>query len=49
MTVVEAKNIVNAFYKKSNPKEDDIFIFTEAMRYLIEFSPDLHVSAPKTA
>ena len=40
MTVIEAKRIVREFYDKSNPTEDDRFLFTEAMRFLIEETKD---------
>lgn len=36
MTLNEAKSIARAFHGKSNPSEDDVFIFTEALAYLIE-------------
>lgn len=36
MTVVEADRIIRDFYKKSNPSEEDEFLFTEALKYLIE-------------
>lgn len=36
MTVIEAKRIKDAFYTKSAPTEEDVFLFTEAMDYLIE-------------
>ena len=35
MTVVEARKIQRDFYDKSNPSEEDIFLFTEAMGFLI--------------
>lgn len=36
MTVAEANRIKNAFYGKSAPTEEDVFLFTEALDYLIE-------------
>ena len=36
MTVIEAKRIVQAFDENKMPTEDDIFVFIEAMKYLIE-------------
>ncbi len=36
MTVEEAKNIVQAFDQKKKPSEDEVFMFTEAMNFLIE-------------
>ena len=36
MTVNEARKIVEAFDEESNPSEDDVFMFTEAMGFLIE-------------
>ena len=36
MTIKEARDIVNEFDERDNPSEDDIFLFTEAMNFLIE-------------
>ena len=36
MTISEAKRIKDAFYRKSVPSEEDVFIFTEALSFLIE-------------
>ncbi len=36
MTKQEAKNIAFEFSKNNNPTEEDIFLFTEAMQFLIE-------------
>ncbi len=36
MTVIEAKRIVQAFDENKMPTEDEIFVFIEAMKYLIE-------------
>ena len=35
MTFSEAIRLGNSFYRKSNPTEDDVFMFTEAMEFLI--------------
>lgn len=42
MTISEANGIKDAFYGKRNPSEDDIFLFTEALTYLIEETKDPH-------
>lgn len=36
MTIPEARKICQDFYNLTNPTEDDEFIFTEAMKYLID-------------
>lgn len=36
MTIPEARKICRDFYDLTNPTEDDEFIFTEALKYLIE-------------
>ncbi|MCR4653968.1 MAG: hypothetical protein K5744_09820 [Eubacterium sp.] len=36
MTVEEARKIVEAFDENHNPSEEDVFMFTEAMNFLIE-------------
>lgn len=36
MTVEEAKKIVDSFDENNNPSEEEIFVFTEAMKFLIE-------------
>ena len=36
MTKKEAQNIAYEFSRNTNPTEDEIFLFTEAMKYLIE-------------
>ena len=36
MTVEEARQIASGFDENRNPSEEDIFLFTEAMNYLIE-------------
>ena len=40
MTVKEARKIAASFDKNQNPSEDDIFMFTEAMNFLIEEEHD---------
>lgn len=40
MTITEAMRIKDEFYEKSNPSEDDVFLFTEAMQFLIEETKD---------
>ena len=42
MTVHEAREIVRQFDERNNPSEDDVFIFTEAMNYLIEEEKNPH-------
>lgn len=42
MTVDEARKIQRDFYDKSNPSEEDIFLFTEAMGFLIHELSDPH-------
>ncbi|MCF0136703.1 MAG: sel1 repeat family protein [Lachnospiraceae bacterium] len=42
MTITEANRIKSAFYRKSAPTEEDVFIFTEALNYLIEETKDPH-------
>ena len=36
MTVTEARDMVQAFDRKNKPSEDEVFIFIEAMNFLIE-------------
>lgn len=36
MTVTEAQRIINDYYRITNPDEDDQFMYTEALNYLIE-------------
>ncbi len=45
MTIVEAKRICREYYEKTNPSEEDAFLLTEALGYLIEEtkSPDYMV------
>ena len=40
MTVKEARKIAASFDKNQNPSEDDVFMFTEAMNFLIEEEHD---------
>ena len=40
MTVTEAHRIIDDFYGLSNPSEEDVFIFTEALNYLIQEKND---------
>lgn len=42
MTITEAKQIQRSFYRIDVPTEDDIFMFTEAMNYLINETGDPH-------
>ena len=36
MTIKEAESIAKAFSKNSNPSEEEVFLFTETMKFLIE-------------
>ena len=36
MTVLEARKICTDYYYKTNPSEEETFLYTEALRYLIE-------------
>lgn len=40
MTIAEARRIERAFYDNPKPTEDDVFIFTEAMDYIIQSTKD---------
>ena len=40
MTHSQAIRLQREFYEKTNPSEDDIFLFTEAMEYLIDTTHD---------
>ena len=40
MTIKQARKIADDFYKMSNPSEEDVFQFTEAMTFLIENTHD---------
>lgn len=36
MTIIEARKICTEYYYKTNPSEEDSFLYTEALRFLIE-------------
>ena len=40
MTIAEARRIERDFYDNPNPTEDDVFLFTEAMDYIIQTTRD---------
>ena len=40
MTILEAKRICTDYYYKTNPSEEDTFLYTEALRFLIEEAKD---------
>ena len=40
MTVSEAKRIVNEFFRDENVSADEEFVFTEAIKFLIEETKD---------
>lgn len=40
MTILEARNIRKEYYNNTNPSEEDTFLFTEALKYLIEETKD---------
>ena len=40
MTVQEAKNICEEYYYNTRPGDEDSFLYTEALRYLIEETKD---------
>lgn len=40
MTISEAKRIEKDFYNNPNPTEDEIFLYTEAMHYIIQTAKD---------
>lgn len=40
MTITEARRIERAYYDNPNPSEDDNFVFTEAMDYIIQTEKD---------
>lgn len=42
MTIAEARRIQREFYENPNPTEDDAFLFTEAMDYIIQSTKDPH-------
>ncbi len=36
MTILEAKGILENYYENTNPSEEDRFLYTEALKFLIE-------------
>ena len=42
MTIAEARRIEREFYDTPKPTEDDVFLFTEAMDYIIKTTKDPH-------
>lgn len=40
MTIIEARRICTDYYYKTNPSEEDTFLYTEALRFLIEEAKD---------
>ena len=40
MTIIEARRICTEYYYKTNPSEEDTFLYTEALRFLIEEAKD---------
>ena len=40
MTITEANKICREFYDNTNPSEEDAFLYTEALKYLIEETKD---------
>ena len=40
MTVLEAKRVLQAYYNKTNPSEEDRFLYAEALKFLIEETKD---------
>ncbi|MBP5231252.1 MAG: sel1 repeat family protein [Clostridia bacterium] len=40
MTIAEARRICRKYYELTNPTEDDDFLFTEAMKYLVDETKD---------
>lgn len=40
MTLTEAKQIARSFYRKDRPTDEDVFLFTEAMDYIITETGD---------
>ena len=40
MTIPEAKKILRNYYETTNPSEEDRFLYTEALKYLIEETKD---------
>lgn len=40
MTIIEARRICTDYYYKTNPSEEDTFLYTETLRFLIEEAKD---------
>lgn len=40
MTIAEARKIEKNFYNNPKPSEDEIFLYTEAMHYIIQTAKD---------
>ena len=40
MTILEARRICTEYYYKTNPSEEDSFLYTEALKFLIEEAKD---------
>ena len=40
MTIREARMILQEYYENTNPSEEDEFLYTEALKYLIEETKD---------
>lgn len=40
MTILEAKRICSDYYNMTNPSEEDTFLYTEALKFLIEEAKD---------
>ena len=40
MTILEARRVCSDYYNKTNPTEEDTFLYTEALKYLIEETKD---------
>ena len=40
MTIIEARRICTEYYYKTNPSEEDSFLYTEALKFLIEEAKD---------
>jgi len=40
----EARNTIQAFYRNDNPTKDDEFVYTEALKYLIDTEGDANTT-----
>ena len=40
MTIFEAKKIINDYYENTNPSDEDHFVYSEALKFLIEETKD---------